>query len=78
MDKSEIKKDLFGNIPKIGDIIIYNPAKYKGLVYGICVGFSKHSNLPIVLIDDIFRHQYLGNTIGENYKYTPKTGFIIK
>ena len=37
---NEIKKDIFGSIPKIGDIIIFNPPSYKGLVYGECIGFT--------------------------------------
>ncbi len=33
------RKDIFGIEPELGDTIVYNPAKHKGLVYGICVGF---------------------------------------
>jgi hypothetical protein len=37
----KIKPDLFGNIPKVGDVIGFNPPRYKGLVYGTIIGFSK-------------------------------------
>lgn len=42
-----MKKDIFGIEPKIGDIIVFNPPKYKGLVYGKCIGFTK-VGLPII------------------------------
>jgi hypothetical protein len=73
----EKQKDIFGIEPEINDTIIYNPAQYKGLVYGKCIGFSKGSNLPIVLIDEKFQTGYYGQTTGGENCYTPKTGFVI-
>lgn len=54
----EIKKDLFGNTPKIGDIIVFNPPKYKGLVYSSIIGFTKAGlpqveNIPYCLYNSV-------------------------
>lgn len=84
--KKEIQKDIFGIIPEAGDIIVYNPPKYKGLVYGICVGFSSSSGLPIILINEKFKGRYLGEEYYNKWSrsikyipdcYTPKSEFII-
>ena len=69
----EIRKDILGVTPQIGDTIIYNPPHYKGLVYGICVGFSK-VGLPLVDIDNP-NNNYLGNKT--DGFYSPKTGFTV-
>lgn len=58
-----MKTDLFGNIPKVGDIIIFNPPYLKGLIYGECIGFTK-AGLPKV--------------INCNSSYSVKTDFVIK
>jgi hypothetical protein len=65
MDK-QIRKDIMGVIPKIGDVIIYNPPYYKGIVKAKVTGFSK-TGLPIT--------DYLVNDWNKNP--TPKTGFVI-
>lgn len=59
------QKDILGNIPEIGDIIAYNPPRYKGLVYGECVGFTS-SGLP-----EIMRKN------NPESIYAPRTGFVI-
>ena len=70
----EIRKDILGNIPEIGDTIVFNPPWYKGLVHGTCMGFSD-SGLPKV--------SNLSNTSGMQHEvrkygsYTPKTGFVV-
>lgn len=72
----EIRNDILGRRPEIGDTIVFNPPHYKGLVYGICVGFKKGSGLPI--IGDLSEN-YFGTDEDEagNEYYTPKTGFVI-
>lgn len=62
----KIQKDIFGIQPEIGDIIIFNPPRYKGLVYGRCIGFMA-SGLPKVNWND--------NEL--DYR-VPKTGFVVK
>ena len=57
----DIRKDILGNIPKIGDTIAFNKPSYKGLSHGIVLSFSK-AGLPEMNVDN---------------KYSPKTGFII-
>jgi len=68
-----MKQDIFGLIPEIGDTIVFNPAKYKGLVSGECVGFSQ-SGLPKISMED--KHVYMGQ-MSKDGCYTPKTGFVI-
>ena len=68
----EIKKDIFGITPKIGDTIIWNPPYYKGLAWGPCVGFSR-SGLPKIQFD----LYYLG-VKNKDGNVTPKTGFVVK
>ena len=71
MIKQEIRKDIFGVTPEIGDLITFNPAYYKGLVVSECVGFSQ-SGLPEVKADKNGKYGFLNN----NGNYTPKTGFV--
>ena len=47
----EPKKDIFGNIPNIGDTIIFNPPKYKGLLYGELIKFT-NAGCPGVLVEE--------------------------
>lgn len=68
----EIKKDIFGVVPEIGDIIIFNPPRYKGLLYGTCVGFSNHGLPEMELANEVIHGQ--PNSSGN---YTPKTGFVV-
>jgi hypothetical protein len=68
------RKDIFENTPEIGDTIVYNPAKYKRLIFGKCVGFSKSSGLPLLEIDESFGYVGQKNTDGT---HSPKTGFVI-
>lgn len=64
----EIRKDIFGNIPQIGDTIVFTPASYKQLIYGTCIGYST-IGLPKLDIDKKFG--YTGQT------NTPKNGFVV-
>ena len=71
----EIRKDVFGNTPKIGDEIAFNPPGYKGLVTGLIVSFSKDSGLPRI------KHAKPTSglskaSINNDGTYTPKTGFV--
>ena len=69
----DIRKDIIGNIPQIGDLIVFNPPAYKGLVYGRVCSFSKAGLPEINARDkDIF---YFGRNKDGNY--SPKTGFAI-
>ena len=72
----EIRCDILGVIPEIGDIIIFNPPKYKGLIFGDCMGFTKVGlpkvgNLNCVMYP--FEYDYKRDGF-----YVPKTGFICK
>ncbi len=67
-----IQNDIFGEIPCVGDTIVFNPPQFKGLVYGRCMGFSK-AGLPLVkVVGDC-----AGSKTKEGYS-TPKTGFVIR
>lgn len=72
----KIRKDIFGREPQIGDMLVFNPPKYKGLVSGICIGFKSASGLPIVgdLSQPVGAYDQDENG---NRVYTPKTGFVI-
>lgn len=69
-----VRKDLLGNTPSVGDIIVFNPPRYKGLVHGVCIGFSS-GGLPkvnkIVNVSGYVRAQ-----LDREGFYTPKTGFV--
>ena len=69
----DIRKDIIGNIPQIGDIIAFNQPAYKGLVFGEVLSFSK-VGLPEINAknNDVF---YYGRNIAG--RYSPKTGFVI-
>lgn len=76
----EIRKDILGRTPRIGDIVAWNPPHYKGLVFGQVIDFKKGSNLPMIRIDDSFKGNYYGQSAGifeEGAVYVPKTGFVI-
>ena len=70
--KKEIRKDIFGITPELGDLIAFNPAKYKGLVAGECVDYTS-VGLPVVMLTDT-------KYSGYNSKGTivPKTGFVVR
>lgn len=72
----EKRTDIFGVTPDIGDLIVYNPPVYKGLVIGTCVGFTS-VGLPKLKIDRDVYSFYLGQSDKNDY-YTPKTGFVVK
>ena len=74
----EIRTDILGKTPKIGDTAAWNPAGIKGLVYGTVIGFKKKSGLPLIQIDDSFTDYYGQRELGEEWRtYVPKTGFAI-
>lgn len=80
-EKAKLRPDLFGQIPSIQDIIVFVPTGKKQLVYGVCVGFTSSSKLPIILLDKKFRDNYYGqNTPFEDSDncYTPKKGFVVR
>lgn len=70
------KLDINGIEPKVGDMIVYNPPRIKGIVSKICVGFSK-AGLPIVVAETLLSH-YSAEELAQKYRYeTPKTGFAV-
>ena len=69
--QKEIRKDVFGIIPEIGDLIAFNPANNKGLIVSECKGFSS-SGLPEVEFIEGMR----GSCNLSGY-YSPKTGFVV-
>jgi hypothetical protein len=73
----EIRQDMFGVTPVIGDIIVFNPPKNKGLISGVCVGFSE-AGLPKLNFDPDTRikHTVYFDITVKGF-YTPKTGFVI-
>lgn len=71
----EIQKDIFGVEPEIGDLIVYNPPKYKGLLVAKCVGFT-NSGLPELEINKEKNWFYTGQPNKNGY-YTPKTEFVV-
>lgn len=68
--QKEIRKDIFGITPELGDLIAFNPARYKGLVVGECVDYTS-VGLPVVMLTDIYNSDDKGTV-------TPKTGFIVR
>lgn len=73
-----IRTDIFDRTPQLNDTICWNPAKYKGLVYGKVVDFRKNNGLPIIELDPKFRNSHIGQPISSNpYHYVPKTEFVI-
>lgn len=71
----EIRKDILGNIPNIGDVIIFNPPKYKGLIYGTCIGFSGVGLPKVGNIVNVCH--YLGREYNKCGYYVPLTGFVV-
>lgn len=71
----EIRKDILGNIPNIGDVIVFNPPKYKGLIYGTCIGFSG------VGLPKVGKLSYVSDYLKSDYNrrgyYVPLTGFVV-
>lgn len=64
-----IRADVAGVVPAVGDRIAFNPPRYKGTLYGECVGFSK-VGLPQI--------KCISNEDGFNFQiYSPKTGFAV-
>lgn len=68
-----IQKDILGTEPSIGDTIVYNPPRKKGLIHGICVGFSK-SGLPKIEYDE---NKKVRGQVSIDNCLTPKTGFVV-
>ena len=73
----EIRKDILGNIPEVGNTIVFNPPKYKGLVYGECIGFTTGGLPKVKLSDEISWNYYMESEMNTRGCYAPRTGFII-
>ena len=69
----EKRRDIFGVEPVLGDLIAFNPVKYKGLIFGSCVGFTS-VGLPRLKITNIEKYS---NYFDINGYITPKTGFVV-
>ena len=73
----EPKKDIFGDIPNIGDTIIFNPPKYKGLLYGELIKFTD-AGCPGVLVEEYKDNNSIRlETIRKGF-YSVKDQFVIK
>ena len=72
----EIKKDILGNTPKVGDTIVFNPTGYKGLMSGVVAGFAK-SGMPEVKPERVYDNNSDYGKLNKNGMYTPKTGFVV-
>lgn len=72
----KIRKDILGVEPNEGDTIVYNPPKYKGLIFGICIGFTE------VGLPKVAELNYVPGNLKYNYGkkgfLVPKTGFVCK
>lgn len=79
------RPDIFSIVPNIGDYIVYNPPRYKGLRIGVCVGFAK-SGLPFIVPEQKYINYQLGlynditleDLASQSGNETPKTGFVVK
>jgi len=72
------KTDIFGNEPEVGDTIVFNPPKYKGLISGTCLGFTA-TGAPKVNLDvesNKLHYTAFANYITNGY-YVPKTEFVV-
>ena len=70
----EVRKDILKQDPEVGDIIVFNPPQYKGLVYGICIGFT---NLGLPKVGHLSSMEGMSYTVEKCGFYTPKTGFVV-
>ena len=71
------QKDILGNIPEIGDLIIFNPPEYKGISIFECIGFKQPSGLPMIIqYKDNWMSYSMKKDIKDKGYYTPKTGFV--
>lgn len=71
---------MFGVEPVVGDLVVFNPPHYKGLVIGKCIGFTR-AGLPKITFANkaLFRSMatYLDDDKITEY-CTPKTEFVIR
>lgn len=67
----KIREDILGRKPMIGDIIVFNPPRYKGIISSSVLGFSK-AGLPMVKPKKGFK-----GDINKEGLVTPKTGFVV-
>lgn len=68
------RQDLLGRTPKIGDLIAFNPPRYKGILIGRVVEFTPAA-LPKCYVKG---HVNVNLRIKfDNMHYAPTTGFVI-
>jgi len=65
--------DILNQEVNIGDTIVFNPPKYKGIVHGIVRGFSE-SGLPKIHTITRVHGAYIQE---KDFYNTPKTGFAV-
>ena len=83
---STIRKDKLLREPQVGFLICYNPPRYKGLVIGRVVSFTK-VGLPIAVPLEDWEEYQMDLLVPDGYEtqedcmlaygYAPKTGFVI-
>lgn len=69
-----MKTDIFDKTPKVGDRIVFNPPKYKGLMHSKIVGFGRTGLPRVVENPESGRMWFEWNKKGY---YTVKTDFVI-
>ena len=72
---NNIKQDLLGNIPNIGDLIGFNPPQNSGLIYGTCIGFTRVGLPKVNNLNN--GSSYLRRLVINQGYYAPKTGFFV-
>ena len=70
----QVRKDIFGNVPQIGDTIVFNPPSYKGLVWGKCSGYT---NCGLPKITSKTNISSINHKIEMDGYYAPRTEFVV-
>jgi len=69
------RPDMLGNIPCIGEIIIFNPPNKSGLVYGKCIGFTPTGRPKVGEVNRPSSH--LDYALKRDGYYSPKTEYTV-
>lgn len=76
----QVKTDLLDKIPKIGDLVVFNPPKYKGIVSGIIKSFTSGGRPKVELTtppEAYESYEPMSREIREKGVYSIKTDFVI-
>lgn len=72
---NNIRQDLLGNTPNIGDLIGFTPPRNSGLTYGTCIGFTRVGLPKVNNLNN--GSNYLKRLVINQGYYAPKTGFFV-